>query len=35
MEILLLFALPLSIYLAYKFIRLNINQLEKLENNQG
>ncbi len=31
MEALFLLGWPLTIYLSYKFIRLNINQLEKLE----
>ncbi len=31
MEGLFLLAWPLVIYLSYKFIRLNISQLEKLE----
>lgn len=31
MEILLLLSLPLTIFLAYKFICLNIKQIEKLE----
>lgn len=31
MESLFLLAWPLVIYLSYKFIRLNISQLEKLE----
>ena len=31
MEALFLLFWPLTIFVAYKFIRLNINQLEKLE----
>ncbi len=31
MEALFLLAWPLVIYLSYKFIRLNLNQLDKLE----